>query len=186
MSKLTWDQVGDRLYETGVDRGVLYKFENKKYGNGVAWNGLTAVNENPSGGEVSTIYADNIEYLNLQSVEKFGITIEAYMYPDEFEECDGSASLANGIMVAQQSRKRFGFSYRTLVGNDEEGTEYGYKIHLVYGCLSTPSSKDNSTMNDNTDPTTYSWEITCTPVVVPDYKPSATLVIDSRSFKKMV
>lgn len=180
MSKLVWDKTGERLYETGVSKGVLYLFTDAgAYGNGVAWNGLTNFSESPSGAEASPLYADNIKYLNLMSNEEFGGTIEAYTYPDEFMECDGSKSVATGVTIGQQSRRTFGFSYRTEVGNDVTGTDYGYKIHLVYGCLASPSSKDYGTINDSPEAITFSWEITTTPVEVTGFKPTATLVIDS-------
>ena len=181
MAKLTWDASGERLYETGVDRGVLFPMTNGTYGNGVAWNGLTAVNENPSGGEPTKLYADNIAYLTLMSVEELGLTIEAYTYPDEFEECDGSKEIKPGVTVGQQTRKHFGFCYRTLIGNDEEGTDHGYKIHLVYDCVASPSEKSHSTVNDSPEAEQLSWDVTTTPVAIPveGIKPSAEIVIDS-------
>lgn len=180
MFKLSWDNTGERLFETGVDRGVLYPIQSDNtYTKGVAWNGLSAVNEKPSGAEASPVYADNIKYLNLMSAEEFGFGIEAYMYPDEFAECDGSAALTTGVYIAQQARKIFGFCYRTLVGNDVVGTEYGYKIHLVYGCQASPSEKSNSTVNESTDPATMSWDVTTTPVNVTGFKPTAHLYVDS-------
>lgn len=180
MSRLVWDKDSERLYETGVNNGVLYvKESNGTYGNGVAWNGLTGVTENPSGAESTALYADNIKYLNLRSAEEFGCTIEAYTYPDEFMPCDGSAELAKGVLIGQQPRKQFGFSYRTVVGNDSEGESYGYKIHLIYGCDASPSSKGYSTINDNPDAITFSWEVSTTPVNVTGFKPTATVVIDS-------
>lgn len=180
MSKLTWDNTGERLYETGVDQGVLYPIqENNTYSKGVAWNGLSAVNESPSGAEASPVFADNIKYLNLMSAEEFGCSIEAYMYPDEFAECDGSAALVPGVYIGQQTRKVFGFCYRTLIGNDVLGTEYGYKIHMVYGCQASPSEKNNSTVNDSPEAATMSWEVTTTPVNVKGFKATAHMYVDS-------
>lgn len=180
MSKLTWDQAGDRLYETGVKNGVLYVLgEDGKYKTGVAWNGLTAVTESPSGAEATPLYADDIKYLNLMSNEEFGATIEAYTYPDEFAECDGSANIATGISIGQQSRKTFGFAYTTTLGNDLVGNDYGYKIHLVYGALAAPSEKAYATINDSPEAITFSWEISTTPVSVTGFKPTAHLEIDS-------
>lgn len=182
MAALTWDAVGERLYETGVDRGVLYPYDStqKKYGVGVAWNGLTGVTESPSGAEATALYANNNKYLSLYSAEEFGCTIEAYTYPDEFAACDGSATLVSGVTIAQQARKMFGFSYRTLIGNDTDGNEFGYKIHLVYGCMASPSEQSNATVNDSPEAKTMSWEVTTTPVSVSgDFKPTAHLVIDS-------
>lgn len=179
MSKLVWDQVGERLYETGTKKGVLYPFESNAYAKGVAWNGLTAVTESPSGAEATAIYADDIKYLNLRSAEEFGATIEAYTYPDEFAECDGSAYIAPGIKIGQQKRKMFGFSYTTTLGNDTEGDEHGYKIHLVYGATASPSEKSYQTINDSPEAITFSWEVATTPVEVKGFKPTATLEIDS-------
>lgn len=183
MPKITWDDTGKRLYETGVDRGVLYPIqEGGQYTKGVPWNGLTAVTESPSGAESTAIYADNIKYLNLQSAEEFGATIEAYTYPDEFAECDGSAPIASnveGVIVGQQSRKMFGLSYRTLIGNDVDGGAHGYKLHLIYGCLASPSEKAYSTVNDSPEAITFSWEVSTTPVNVPGLKPTASITIDS-------
>lgn len=179
MSKLVWDQVGERLYETGTKKGVLYPFESNAYAKGVAWNGLTAVTESPSGAEATAIYADDIKYLNLRSAEEFGATIEAYTYPDEFAECDGSAYIAPGIKIGQQKRKMFGFSYTTTVGNDTEGDDHGYKIHLVYGATASPSEKSYQTINDSPEAITFSWEVATTPVEVKGFKPTATLEIDS-------
>lgn len=177
--KIVWDQDGQKLYETGVDRGVLYVCEDGVYGAGTAWNGLINVNEAPSGGEPSPLYADNKKYLELVSNEDFGFTIEAYMSPEEFDVCDGSLEIAPGVYAGQQNRKSFGFSYRTLIGNDTEGTEYGYKIHIVYGAKAKPSSRDNATVNDSPEAMTLSWECSTTPVDVPGGKPTAHLVIDS-------
>lgn len=181
MAKLKWDQTGERLYETGVDRGVLYVYDadSSAYGNGVAWNGLTAVNETPSGAESNPQYADNIKYLDLYSAEEFGATIEAFTYPAEFEECDGSAELVKGVTIGMQNRKMFGFSYRTLIGNDTEGTDHGYKLHLVYGAKASPSEKSRSTVNDSPEAVTFSWEVTTTPVIVAGFKPTSHLIIDS-------
>lgn len=181
MAKLVWDKSGERFYETGVDRGVLYvQDEEGAYPTGVAWNGLTAVNESPSGAEATALYADNIKYLNLLSAEEFSCTIEAYTYPAEFEACDGSASVSEGVTIGQQARKTFGLSYRTAVGNDIEGSDHGYKIHLVYGCFAAPSEKGYSTINDSPEAITFSWEVSTTPVNVTGFKPTATMVIDSR------
>lgn len=180
MVQLTWDQVGERFYETGVDHGVLYlPNSGGNYVTGFAWNGLVSVTESPSGAEATPQYADNIKYLNLISVEEFGGTIEAYTYPDEFAECDGSAVPEVGIAVGQQTRKLFGMSYRTRYGNDIEGTDYGYKLHLVYGALASPSEKAYTTINDSPEAIAFSWEFTTTPVPVTGLKPSAALVIDS-------
>lgn len=180
MAKLTWDDTGKKIYETGVDRGVLYPITTgTTYGTGVPWNGLTAVNESPSGAESNPQYADNIKYLDLTSAEEFGFTLEAFTYPVEFEECDGSAQLADGVIIGQQTRKMFGFSYRTLVGNDTQGTDYGYKIHLVYGCKASPSEKSRSTVNDSPEAITFSWEITTTPVNVNGHKPTSHLIVDT-------
>lgn len=176
---LTWDAVGDRLYETGVDHGVLYIPTAGAYTAGYAWNGLTAVTEAPSGAEASAIYADNIKYLSLTSAEEFGGTIEAYTYPEEFGQCDGTAEPVAGVIVGQQARKSFGFSYRTLLGNDSEGQDYGYKLHLVYGAQAAPSEKAYATVNDSPEATTFSWEFTTTPVAVTGLKPTSILTIDS-------
>lgn len=179
MSKLVWDKTGERFYETGVKQGVLYVQEAGAYPKGVAWNGLTAVTESPSGAEATPLYADDIKYLNLLSNEEFGGTIEAYTYPEEFAACDGSASLADGVYIGQQSRKTFGLCYRTVVGNDVEGNELGYKLHLVYGALAAPSEKGYSSINDSPEAITMSWEFTTTPVEVTGHKPTASIVIDS-------
>lgn len=183
MSALTWDNVGERFYETGVDRGVLFPFKTvggvAGYQKGVAWNGLTAVNENPSGAEATALYADNIKYLNLISNEDFGATVEAYFYPDEFAECDGSAEPVDGVYLGQQPRIPFGFSYRTKIGNDVNGSDKGYKIHLVYHAQAAPSSKSYGTINESPEAITFSWEVTTTPEQVTGYKPTAHLVIDS-------
>ena len=180
MPKLTWDNTGERIFETGVKQGVLYPIQSDgKYTKGVAWNGLTAVTESPSGAEATALYADDIKYLNLLSNEEFGATIEAYTYPDEFAECDGSAELATGVMIGQQKRKIFGLCYRTTIGNDVDGNDYGYKLHLVYGCLAAPSEKGYSTINDNPDAITFSWEVSTTPVNVEGFKPTSQITIDS-------
>lgn len=181
MSKIVWDAVGEHLYETGVDHGVFYEFDttNKEYINGVAWNGLTAVNEQPSGAEASPLYADNIKYLNLMSAEQYAATIEAYYCPDEFLECDGFVSISEGVIIGQQPRKAFGFCYRTMIGNDTEGTKKGYKLHLVYNCLASPSEKSHSTINESPEAATLSWSISTTPVEVEGQSPTATLELDS-------
>ena len=178
MSKLTWDASGERLYETGVKQGVLYVMGSNGYGNGVAWNGLTAITESPSGAESTPLYADDIKYLDLRSTEEFGATIEAYTYPDEFAACDGSASLADGVSIGQQARKMFGLCYRTTVGNDTDGTDHGYKLHLIYGATASPSEKAYETINDSPEAITFSWEITTTPVSVTGFKPTASITID--------
>ena len=179
---LVWDQVGTKQYETGVDHGVLYPWDSTKqtpgYGDGVAWSGLTGVTESPSGAEPNKIYADNIEYLNLISAEEFGATIEAYSYPDEFAECDGSAQLVEGVTIGQQPRKMFGFSYRTKIGNDISD-EAGYKIHLIYGAKAAPSERAYATVNDSPEAITFSWELSTTPVAVTGFKPTAHVEIDS-------
>lgn len=180
MSKLVWDSTGDRLYETGVKNGVLYPIDEAgTYSKGVAWNGLTAVTESPSGAESNPLYADDIKYLDLRSVEEFGGTIEAYMYPDEFAECDGSAELAAGVKIGQQKRKVFGLCYRTTLGNDVKGDDYGYKLHIVYGAVASPSERGYTTMNDSPEAITMSWEFTTTPVSVEGFRPTAHLEIDS-------
>lgn len=176
--KLKWDQTGDKIYETGIDRGVLYT---DKYAKATAWNGLTAFTEAPEGAEPTPFYADNTKYLNLLSAEEFGGTIEAYTYPEEFEECDGSKQVVPGVTVGQQERKMFGFSYRTRIGNDEDADAHGYKLHLVYGCLASPSEKSYQTVNDTPEPVEFSWEISTTPVEVPGAKPTALMTIDSRT-----
>ena len=180
MAKLAWDNIGERLYETGVKQGVLYPMGSTgAYDKGVAWNGLTAVTESPSGAEATPLYADDIKYLNLMSTEEFGGTIEAYTYPTEFEECDGSASLVAGVVIGQQPRKTFGLCYRTTLGNDIENNDYGYKLHLVYGALASPSEKAYATINDSPEAITFSWEFSTTPVNVTGHKPTASLIIDS-------
>ena len=179
MAVLTWDQVGERFYETGVDHGVLYIPTAGVYDSGVAWNGLISVTESPSGAEPSPQYADNIKYLNLLSTEEFGGTIEAYTFPDDFAQCDGTAFPAEGLAVGQQTRKTFGLSYRTKIGNDTDGQDLGYKLHLVYGALAAPSEKAYATVNDSPEAVTFSWEFTTTPVDVTGLKPTALLTIDS-------
>jgi len=183
MAALTWDQVGERLFETGVDRGVLYLInETGEYDNGVAWNGLTTVTESPGGAESNPQYADNIKYLNLISAEEFGATIEAFTYPDEFAECDGTAVPVPGVAVGQQGRKVFGFCYRTRLGNDIDGDSHGYKLHLVYGAQAAPSEKAYGTINDSPEAISFSWEISTTPIPVTghdDLKPTALIVVDS-------
>lgn len=180
MSKLVWDNAGERLYETGVQKGVLYvQGDNGTYPKGVAWNGLSSVSENPSGAEATAIYADDIKYLNLMSAEEYGATIEAYMYPDEFAECDGSVAVTEGVYIGQQTRKAFGFCYRSTIGNDTKGNDYGYKLHLVYNALAAPSEKTYSSINDSPEVDPMSWEISTTPVPVTGHKPTATLTIDS-------
>lgn len=180
MSKLVWDQFGKRLYETGVDHGVLYPIQTSGvYSNGVAWNGLTAVTESPSGADVNDIYADNMKYLGLVGAEKFGATVEAYTYPDEFAECDGSVELVKGATIGQQNRKVFGMVYRTVIGNDVDGNEHGYKLHLIYGATAAPSEKAYNTINEDPEAITFSWELSTTPVNVTGHKPTASLTIDS-------
>ena len=178
--RLTWDDAGKRLYETGVKQGVLYpQDDNGAYPKGVAWNGLTAVTESPEGAEPTPLYADDIKYLNLLSTEEFKATVEAYTYPDEFAECDGSGSLVEGVTIGQQDRKTFGLSYRTSLGNDVKGNEYGYKLHIVYGCLAAPSEKAYATVNDSPEAITFSCEVSTTTVNVTGFKPKASLVLDS-------
>lgn len=184
MSKIVWDQTGEKLYETGVKNGVLYpQAEGGLYPKGVAWNGLTAVTESPSGAEATALYADDIKYLNLVSAEEFGATIEAYMYPKEFEECDGTAEIAPGVSIGQQARKTFGMSYKTTLGNDVDNNDYGYKLHIIYGALASPSEKGYATINDSPEAITFSWEVKTTPVAVNGFKPTASLVIDSTKVK---
>lgn len=180
MAKIVWDESGKRLYETGVKNGVLYlQNESGTYTKGVAWNGLTAVTESPSGAEATPLYADDIKYLELFSAEEFGATIEAYTYPEEFEACDGSASLGTGVTIGQQDRKTFGLCYRTVLGNDVKSNEYGYKLHLIYGAKAAPSEKGYQTINDSPEAITFSWEVTTTPVNVAGFKPTASVTIDS-------
>lgn len=178
--KLVWDKTGEHYYETGVKNGVLYPMSaSGAYPKGVAWNGLTAITESPSGAEATALYADDIKYLNLMSNEEFGATVEAYTYPDEFAECDGSASLTEGVYIGQQARKTFGLCYRTTLGNDSKGNDYGYKLHIIYGAMASPSEKAYSTINDSPDAITFSWELSTTPVAVANFKPTASLTIDS-------
>lgn len=179
MAKLVWDKTGDRLYETGVKNGVLYIPTSGVYSKGVAWNGLTAVTESPSGAEATALYADDTKYLSLMSAEEFGATIEAYTYPDEFAVCDGSAELADGVMIGQQKRSTFGLCYKTTIGNDTEGNDHGYKLHIIYGAQAKPSERAYASINDSPEAITFSWEITTTPVNVTGAKPTASLVIDS-------
>lgn len=179
MSKIVWDKSGERFYETGVRNGVLYVQENGTYPKGVAWNGLTAVTESPSGAEPSPLYADDIKYLNLLSTEEFAATVEAYTYPIEFEECDGSASIAVGVNIGQQKRKPFGMSYKTVLGNDEKNNSYGYKLHIIYGALAAPSEKAYASINDSPEAITFSWELSTTPVSVTGFDPTASITIDS-------
>lgn len=176
---LTWDNSGQRLYQTGVRMGVLYLEENGAYPKGVAWNGLTGVTESPSGAEANPFYADDIKYLNLLSAEDFGATVTAYYYPDEFAECNGQKELADGVVIGQQSRKKFGLCYRTILGNDTLGEEYGYKLHFIYGAMAGPSESAYTTVNESPEPIEMSWEITTTPVDVTGFKPTAYLEIDS-------
>ena len=179
MTKLVWDQTGDRFYETGVKNGVLYPQENGAYPKGVAWNGLTAVTQSPSGAEATPLYADDMKYLNLYSTEEFAATVEAYTYPDEFAECDGSAQLAKGVSLGQQPRKAFGMAYKTVIGNDVDANKHGYKIHIIYGAMAAPSEKAYATINDSPEAITFSWELSTTPVAVEGFEPTAYLEIDS-------
>lgn len=185
MAKLVWDKTGERIYETGTKNGVLYvRDETGAYPAGVAWNGLTAVTQSPSGAEPTPLWADDIKYLNLISAEEFGATIEAYTYPEEFEACDGSAAIAPGVTIGQQKRKVFGLSYKTTVGNDVDENDYGYKIHLIYGAIAAPSEKAYATINDSPEAITFSWEVSTTPVEVQGHKPTAILTIDSTKVDK--
>lgn len=178
--KLVWDQTNERLYETGVKMGVVYpQATGGTYPMGVAWNGLTAVTESPSGAEATALYADDIKYLNLMSAEEFAATIEAYTYPDEFAECDGSAELAKGVAIGQQKRKAFGLCYRTVLGNDVDGNDHGYKLHIIYGAMAAPSEKAYATINDSPEAITFSWDLSTTPVSVDGFKPTASITIDS-------
>lgn len=176
---ISWDETGEKLYETGVDHGVLYPMGSNGYGEGVAWNGLTTVTESPSGAEPTTLYADNIKYLEIRSAEEFGGTIEAYTYPDEWAECDGSAELTTGVYGGQQPRKVFGLCYRTILGNDTDLNDHGYKLHIVYGCTASPSERSYATVNDSPEAITFSWEFTSVPVPVTGHKPVSCLTIDS-------
>lgn len=185
MAKLVWDQTGDRLYETGVSKGVLYPIQSDgAYSKGVAWNGLSSVTESPSGAEANPIYADDMKYLNLLSAEEFSATIEAYTYPDEFAECDGSADIATGVSIGQQKRKIFGLCYRTVLGNDVDSNDHGYKLHLIYGCMAAPTEKAYTSINDSPEAITFSWEVSTTPVNVTGFKPTASITIDSTKAKK--
>lgn len=186
MSKIKWDQIGEKKYKTGVDHGVLYPQKNGAYPKGVAWNGLTAVNKTPSGAEDNKLYADNMQYLNLKSAETLGLTIECYMYPDEWAECNGEAELADGVFLGQQRRNTFGFCFRNKLGNDTEGEDYGFELNLVYGCSASPSEQSNQTINDSPEAATFSYEVSTTPINVsgvgPDgkpYKPAASITVDS-------
>ena len=184
MAKLVWDKTGERLYETGVKNAVLYVRDSSGvYSKGVAWNGITAVTESPSGAESNPLYADDIKYLNLISNEDFGATIEAYTYPDEFAECDGSAELIAGVKIGQQKRKTFGLCYRTTLGNDVDGNDHGYKLHIIYGATAAPSERAYATINDSPEAITMSWELSTTPVTVTGFKPTAHLEIDSTKVK---
>ena len=182
MARLVWDKTGEHFYETGVKNVVLYPMSGNSYGDGVAWNGVTSIEENPSGADFNAIYADDIKYLNIQGAEEFGATIGAYTYPDEFAECDGSAVPVDGVAVGQQARKAFGLCYRTTIGNDTEGIEYGYKLHIVYGARVTPSGKSYSTINDSPEPAEMSWEMNTTPVAVSGFRPTSIITIDSTKF----
>ena len=185
MARLIWDEVGQRFFETGVKNGVLYvQDDDGLYKNGVVWNGLTAVTESPSGAEETPLYADDVKYLTLRSAEEFGATVEAYTYPEEFEQCDGSASIADGVTIGQQARRAFGLCYRTSVGNDIQGQNYSYKLHLIYGCTVAPSEKSYSTINDNPEAITFSWELSTVPVPVDGFSPTASLVIDASKVDK--
>lgn len=179
MAKLVWDKTGEHFYETGVKNCVLYLPTAGVYSKGVAWNGITAITESPSGAEATPLYADDIKYLSLYSVEEFGATIEAYTYPDEFAECDGSAELVAGVTIGQQTRKTFGLCYRTSIGNDTDGNDHGYKLHIIYGAMASPSEKAYATINDSPEAITFSWELTTTPVNVSGAKPTASITIDS-------
>lgn len=185
--KLKWDETGKRVYETGVSQGVLYvQTDEGAYGSGVAWNGLTSVNESPSGAEPTPLYADDIKYLELTSTEEFGASIEAYTYPDEFEQCDGSSELGAGITIGQQPRKTFALCYKTVKGNDIKNNDYGYKLHLIYGAKAKPSEKAYQTINDSPEAITFSWEVSTTPVEVTGFKPTASLIIDSTKVTKEI
>lgn len=180
MAKLIFNNVGERLFETGVKNGVLYVMgDDGTYENGVVWNGLTAVTESPSGAETTPLYADDVKYVVIYAAEEFGATVEAYTYPEEFEQCDGSASIFEGITIGQQTRKSFGMCYKTSVGNDVQGQDFGYKIHIIYGAKAAPSEKSYSTINDSPEAVTFSWELSTVPVPVEGFNPTATMVIDS-------
>lgn len=191
MPLIKWDQIGEKKYKTGVDHGVLYPQRGGSYPMGVPWNGLTSINKTPSGAEDNKLYADNMQYLNLKSAETLGLTIECYMYPDEWAECNGEAELVEGVFLGQQRRNTFGFSYRNKIGNDTEGEDYGYELNLVYGCSSSPSEQSNQTINDSPEAATFSYEVSTTPVTVsgtgPDgkpYKPAASITVDSTKISK--
>lgn len=186
MAAIVWDKSGERTYETGIDHGVLYPYnkETHAYDKGVAWNGLTAVTESPSGAEASAQYADNIKYLNMVSAEEFSATIEAFIYPDEFGECDGTVEVATGVKISQQNRKTFGLTYRTVFGNDTDANDYGYKLHLIYGALAAPSEKAYTTINDSPEAISFSWDVSTTPVNVTGFKPTSLIVIDSTKVNK--
>lgn len=179
--RIVWDKTGERFYETGVEKGVLYQYSEGNYSKGVAWNGLTAVNENPSGGEPTALWADNIKYVNVMSTEELGVTIEAYTYPDEFKACNGEGEMSEGVSIGQQTRSMFGLSYVTKLGNDTKGQDFGYKIHLIYGCMASPSEKSYETTDDSVEAMTFSWEVSTTPVEVASgkFKPTASITIDS-------
>lgn len=180
MAKIVWDKTGERLYETGVKNGVLYlQADGGTYPKGVAWNGLSTVTESPSGAEASPVYADDMKYLNLYSTEEFAATVEAYTYPTEFAECDGSAEIAEGVTIGQQNRKTFGMSYKTVLGNDTEANKHGYKLHIIYGAKAAPSEKAYASVNDSPEAITFSWELSTTPVSVAGFEPTASIVIDS-------
>jgi len=180
MAKLVFNNVGERLFETGVKNGVLYVMgDNGAYETGVVWNGLTSVTESPSGAETTPLYADDVKYVVIYAAEEFGATVEAYTYPEEFEQCDGSAAISDGITIGQQTRKSFGMCYKTSVGNDVQGQDYGYKIHIIYGAKAAPSEKSYSTINDSPEAVTFSWELSTVPVPVEGHNPTATMVIDS-------
>jgi len=183
MPKLVWDAIGEHKYETGVDHVALYKPNaQKKYVGGVAWNGVSSISESPSGADSNPIYADNIKYLDLRSAEEFGATVECYTYPPEFAECNGEAIVTNGVVIGQQSRKTFGLAYRSIVGNDLQGNDYAYKLHLIYGATASPSEKQYSTVNDSPEAGTFSFELTTTPIAVQGYKNTASLTIDTSLF----
>lgn len=180
MARLVWDKTGERFYETGVNQCVLYPQVSGAYPKGVAWNGITAINESPSGAEATPLYADNIKYLNLMSTEELAVSIEAYTYPEEFEACDGSAEIADGVSIGQQKRQAFGLCYKTAVGNDVDSNDHGYKLHIIYGGLAAPSEKAYASINDSPEAITFSWEVSTTPVNVTGGKPTASITIDSR------
>lgn len=185
MSRLEWDKTGEREYETGVSQCVLYvQGTGGTYPKGVAWNGISNITESPSGAEASPIYADNIKYLNLMSVEEYSATIEAFMYPDEFEECDGTKEIAPGVTIGQQKRSTFGLCYKTILGNDTDGDDHGYKLHMIYGALAAPSEKSHDTVNDSPEAGSFSWEVSTTPVKVAGAKPTASLEINSTKVDK--